>query len=180
MGADRSVLVIDDAFAGADLLVTAAALAGALGRESPDLVRLRPTVGQEDELRRLAPDAPASAPAVTSRSAPAKASSRRAPERSSIAKRLPSASSPRRAERGRGHLTLACGLAQTKRLPRPDACRTRERELSAPDEASRGRLQPPSRRRVRTAFTQTGSSRRGAGAARRTEELDEPPAARRG
>ena len=38
MGADRSVLVSDDSFAGADLLVTARALAGALGRESPDLV----------------------------------------------------------------------------------------------------------------------------------------------
>jgi electron transfer flavoprotein beta subunit len=38
MGADRSVLVTDDAFAGADLLVTAGALAGALGRESADVV----------------------------------------------------------------------------------------------------------------------------------------------
>ena len=38
MGADRSVLVCDDAFAGADLLVTARALAGALEREAPDLV----------------------------------------------------------------------------------------------------------------------------------------------
>jgi len=38
MGADRSVLVSDDAFAGADLLVTARALAGALEREGADLV----------------------------------------------------------------------------------------------------------------------------------------------
>jgi electron transfer flavoprotein beta subunit len=38
MGADRSVLVSDDAFAGADLLVTAAALAAALRREEPALV----------------------------------------------------------------------------------------------------------------------------------------------
>jgi electron transfer flavoprotein beta subunit len=38
MGADRAVLVSDDALAGADLLVTARALAGALGRESADLV----------------------------------------------------------------------------------------------------------------------------------------------
>jgi electron transfer flavoprotein beta subunit len=38
MGADRSVLVSDDGFAGADLLVTARALAGALEREAPDLV----------------------------------------------------------------------------------------------------------------------------------------------
>jgi electron transfer flavoprotein beta subunit len=38
MGADRAVLVSDEAFAGADLLVTARALAGALARESPDLV----------------------------------------------------------------------------------------------------------------------------------------------
>jgi len=38
MGADRSVLVSDDAFAGADLVVTARALAGALEREAPDLV----------------------------------------------------------------------------------------------------------------------------------------------
>ena len=38
MGADRSVLVSDDALAGADLLVTARALAGALEREAPDVV----------------------------------------------------------------------------------------------------------------------------------------------
>jgi len=38
MGADRSVLVSDDAFAGADLVATARALAGALQREEADLV----------------------------------------------------------------------------------------------------------------------------------------------
>ena len=38
MGADRAVLVTDNAFAGADLLGTASALAGALERESADLV----------------------------------------------------------------------------------------------------------------------------------------------
>src|SRR5215831_1431475 len=38
MGADRAVLVSDPAFEGADLLGTAKALAGALERESPDLV----------------------------------------------------------------------------------------------------------------------------------------------
>jgi len=38
MGADRVVRVTDDAFAGADLTVTARALAGALRRESADLV----------------------------------------------------------------------------------------------------------------------------------------------
>jgi electron transfer flavoprotein beta subunit len=38
MGADRAVLVSDDAAAGSDLLGTAAALAGALERESADLV----------------------------------------------------------------------------------------------------------------------------------------------
>jgi electron transfer flavoprotein beta subunit len=38
MGADRSVLVTDEAFGGADVLVTARALAGALEREAPDLV----------------------------------------------------------------------------------------------------------------------------------------------
>ena len=38
MGADRSVLVSDERFAGADLVVTARALAGVLERESPDLV----------------------------------------------------------------------------------------------------------------------------------------------
>jgi len=38
MGADRSVLVSDDGFAGADLVTTASALAGALGRENADLV----------------------------------------------------------------------------------------------------------------------------------------------
>jgi len=38
MGADRSVLVSDDAFAGADLVATARALAGALEREQADLV----------------------------------------------------------------------------------------------------------------------------------------------
>jgi len=38
MGADRSVLISDDAFAGADLVTTAHALAGALGREEADLV----------------------------------------------------------------------------------------------------------------------------------------------
>ncbi len=38
MGADRTVLVSDDQFAGADLLTTAHALAGALGREAADLI----------------------------------------------------------------------------------------------------------------------------------------------
>ncbi len=38
MGADRSVLITDEAFAGADLLVTARALAAVLEREAPDLV----------------------------------------------------------------------------------------------------------------------------------------------
>jgi electron transfer flavoprotein beta subunit len=38
MGADRSVLVSDEAFAGADLLVTARALAAVIERESPELV----------------------------------------------------------------------------------------------------------------------------------------------
>jgi electron transfer flavoprotein beta subunit len=38
MGADRSVRISDEAFAGADLVVTAKALAGALEREGADLV----------------------------------------------------------------------------------------------------------------------------------------------
>ncbi|HEY4349415.1 MAG TPA: electron transfer flavoprotein subunit beta/FixA family protein [Gaiellaceae bacterium] len=38
MGADRAVLITDDSFAGADLLTTAHALAGALRREQADLV----------------------------------------------------------------------------------------------------------------------------------------------
>lgn len=38
MGADRSVLVSDEAFEDADLITTAHALAGAIGRESADLV----------------------------------------------------------------------------------------------------------------------------------------------
>src|SRR3954454_18354460 len=38
MGADRAVLITDSALEGADLLVTANALAGALGSEAPDLV----------------------------------------------------------------------------------------------------------------------------------------------
>jgi electron transfer flavoprotein beta subunit len=38
MGADRAVLVSDDAAAGSDLVATSRALAGALQRESPDLV----------------------------------------------------------------------------------------------------------------------------------------------
>lgn len=38
MGADRAVLVSDDALAGSDLVATSAALAAALERESPDLV----------------------------------------------------------------------------------------------------------------------------------------------
>jgi electron transfer flavoprotein beta subunit len=38
MGADRAVLVSDDGAAGADLVVTSAALAKALERESPDLI----------------------------------------------------------------------------------------------------------------------------------------------
>jgi electron transfer flavoprotein beta subunit len=38
MGADRSVIVSDESFAGADLVATAGALAGALEREAPDLV----------------------------------------------------------------------------------------------------------------------------------------------
>src|SRR5919202_897173 len=38
MGADRAVLITDPALEGADLLVTARVLAGALARESADLV----------------------------------------------------------------------------------------------------------------------------------------------
>jgi electron transfer flavoprotein beta subunit len=38
MGADRAVLIADESFAGADVLVTARALAGALARENADLV----------------------------------------------------------------------------------------------------------------------------------------------
>jgi len=38
MGADRAVIVTDDSLAGADLLVTARALAGALQREGADLI----------------------------------------------------------------------------------------------------------------------------------------------
>src|ERR671934_492240 len=38
MGADRAVLVSDAAAAGSDLVATSAVLAGALERESPDLV----------------------------------------------------------------------------------------------------------------------------------------------
>jgi electron transfer flavoprotein beta subunit len=38
MGADRTVLISDEAFAGADLVTSAHALAGALGREAPDLI----------------------------------------------------------------------------------------------------------------------------------------------
>jgi electron transfer flavoprotein beta subunit len=38
MGADRTVLVSDETLAGADMLVTAAALAAALAREAPELV----------------------------------------------------------------------------------------------------------------------------------------------
>jgi electron transfer flavoprotein beta subunit len=38
MGADRSVLVTDDALVGGDLLVTARALAGALEREAPEIM----------------------------------------------------------------------------------------------------------------------------------------------
>ena len=38
MGADRAVLVSDDAIAGSDLVATSRVLAGALERESPDLV----------------------------------------------------------------------------------------------------------------------------------------------
>jgi electron transfer flavoprotein beta subunit len=38
MGADRALLVCDDALAGSDLLATSRALAAALAREAPDLV----------------------------------------------------------------------------------------------------------------------------------------------
>jgi electron transfer flavoprotein beta subunit len=38
MGADRAVLVTDDAFAGGDLITTATALAGALEREAPAII----------------------------------------------------------------------------------------------------------------------------------------------
>jgi electron transfer flavoprotein beta subunit len=38
MGADRTVLISDEAFGGADLVTSAHALAGALGREAPDLI----------------------------------------------------------------------------------------------------------------------------------------------
>jgi electron transfer flavoprotein beta subunit len=48
MGADRSVLVSDEAAAGSDLLGTARALAGAIERESPDLVLFGQASGDGD------------------------------------------------------------------------------------------------------------------------------------
>ncbi len=48
MGADRAVLVSDDAAAGSDLLGTARALAGALERESADLVLFGQSSGDGD------------------------------------------------------------------------------------------------------------------------------------
>jgi electron transfer flavoprotein beta subunit len=48
MGADRAVLVSDDAAAGSDLLGTARALAGALEREAADLVLLGQSSGDGD------------------------------------------------------------------------------------------------------------------------------------
>jgi electron transfer flavoprotein beta subunit len=48
MGADRAVLVSDDGAAGSDLLGTARALAGALERESADLVLFGQSAGDSD------------------------------------------------------------------------------------------------------------------------------------
>ncbi|HSJ92802.1 MAG TPA: electron transfer flavoprotein subunit beta/FixA family protein [Gaiellaceae bacterium] len=48
MGADRLLLVSDDAAAGSDLLATASVLAKALERESPDLVLLGQQAGDSD------------------------------------------------------------------------------------------------------------------------------------
>jgi electron transfer flavoprotein beta subunit len=48
MGADRAVLVSDDALAGADMVVTARVLAAALERESPDLVLLGQQASDSD------------------------------------------------------------------------------------------------------------------------------------
>jgi electron transfer flavoprotein beta subunit len=48
MGADRALLVSDEAAAGSDLLGTARALAGALERESPDLVLFGQSSGDGD------------------------------------------------------------------------------------------------------------------------------------
>ena len=48
MGADRSVLVSDDAAAGSDLLGTSRALAAVLAREEPDLVLFGQASGDGD------------------------------------------------------------------------------------------------------------------------------------
>ncbi len=48
MGADRVVLVTDDAAAGSDLLATSAVLAAAIQKESPDLVLLGQQAGDSD------------------------------------------------------------------------------------------------------------------------------------
>jgi electron transfer flavoprotein beta subunit len=48
MGADRALLVSDDALAGADLVVTARVLAAALEREAPDLVLLGQQASDSD------------------------------------------------------------------------------------------------------------------------------------
>ena len=48
MGADRSILVTDDAAAGSDLVATSRALAGALERETPDLVLLGQQASDSD------------------------------------------------------------------------------------------------------------------------------------
>src|SRR5215210_9300874 len=48
MGADRAVLISDDAAAGSDLIATSYALAKALERESPDLVLFGQQAGDSD------------------------------------------------------------------------------------------------------------------------------------
>src|SRR5262245_50583645 len=48
MGADRAILVSDDAAAGSDLIATSYALAKALERESPDLVLFGQQAGDSD------------------------------------------------------------------------------------------------------------------------------------
>ena len=48
MGADRAVLVTDDAAAGSDLVATSRVLAAALEREQPDLVLFGQQAGDSD------------------------------------------------------------------------------------------------------------------------------------
>ena len=146
MGADRAVLVSDEAAAGSDLLGTARALAGALEREAADLVLFGQSSGDGDGAVLWAAVADKLAPAARSRRSPRSRFEDGCGARASARPSTATTSITRAAARGRRGL----GRDQRAALPVAQGDHGREDE-AAGDAVARRRRRGRRRRRARRA-----------------------------